>query len=114
MIEFKSMKIEFFVPEADIVPIQRELGKIGAGRIGNYDHCLSVTEVEGYWRPLPGSEPYDGEIGQISSGRECKVEVNCAANLAAIAVEIIRKHHPYDEPLINIIPLLNEQYGGSL
>ena len=113
MVEISTLKIEFFVPEAFIDPIRHALAELDVGHIGNYDHCVSITDVRGYWRPLIGASPHAGEIGQISCGSECKVEVNCPSDLAVDAIETIRKNHPYDEPLINVIPLLNEQFGGT-
>lgn len=113
MYEFTTVKIEFFVPEKFIDPIRNALAAIDVGHIGNYDHCVSITDVRGYWRPLVGAKPHVGEIGQISFGTECKVEVNCPRDLIHTATQTIRQHHPYDEPLINIIPLLNEQFGGT-
>ena len=113
MFDFKTVKIQFFVPEEYIDPIRNALAEIDVGHIGNYDHCISIINVRGYWRPLPGATPHVGEIGQISHGTECKVEVNCPRELGFLATTTIRQHHPYDEPLINIIPLLNEHFGGT-
>lgn len=108
------VKLEIFVPEAYIVPIRDALNAIGVGRIGNYDHCISITAVRGYWRPLPGAEPFAGEIGQVSEGTEYKVEVNCRKKDVKAALSAIRAIHPYDQPLINIVPLLNHLYDDLL
>lgn len=109
----KQIKIEFFIPETYIEGIRDELANIDIGHIGNYDHCLSFSQVQGYWRPLPGALPHHGEINEISKGTECKVEINVPIEKTAVAVQIIRKNHPYDEPLINLIPLLNQQFGAT-
>ena len=113
MSDFTQVKIEIFVPKTYIETLRDELAKIGAGRVGNYDHCISFSPVRGYWRPLDGSEPFVGEIGKISSGSECKVEMNCARELVAEALSVIRKIHPYDEPLINVVPLVNHLFAGK-
>lgn len=107
---FQEVKIEIFIPEEFIETLRDELGKVGAGHIGNYDHCMSITPVRGYWRPLPGATPYQGEVGKISTGTECKVEVNCAWELVRPALEAIRRIHPYEEALINVIPLVNHLF----
>jgi hypothetical protein len=110
-----DFKLEIFIPEQFVINLRDELAKVGAGRIGKYDHCLAYTLVKGYWRPLEGSNPFDGEIGEISEGMEAKVEINCRGELVEAALETIRRIHPYDEPLINIIPLANQLFknGGS-
>ncbi len=106
--EFNRVKLEIFIPD-DYVPALREaLAAAGAGIIGNYDHCCSVSPVRGYWRPLEGADPYDGTVGQVSEGRESKVEVNCPRDSVPQVIQAIRAVHPYEEPLINILPLLDE------
>ena len=110
MPHFPSVKIEVYIPEQYVERLRDELYKANAGRVGNYDHCISVTQVKGYWRPLPGSTPYQGEVGRISEGTECKVEVNCKQEYIGEALKAIRRIHPYDEPLINVIPLMNHLF----
>jgi len=110
MVDFEEVKIEIFVPEEYVERMRDELSQVNAGHIGNYDHCISVSNVRGYWRPLPGASPYQGEIGKISSGTECKIEINCPGESVDDALRVIRRIHPYDEPLINIVPLLNHLY----
>ena len=103
-------KIEVFIPEELVFRLRDELAGIGVGVIGNYDHCIAFSLVRGTWRPLEGSNPYNGTIGEISEGTEAKVEVNCKKELVREAVQIIRRVHPYDEPLINVIPLANHLF----
>lgn len=106
----KHVKLEVFVPEAYVDRLRERLNEVGAGRIGSYDHCLSVTTVEGYWRPLDGANPFDGEIGVVSQGEERKIEINCPEEKVEAALKVIRENHPYERPLINIIKLLNHKY----
>lgn len=113
MQDFTDVKIEFFAPEEFVETLRDELAGINVGIIGNYDHCISITDVRGYWRPLAGANPYQGEIGKISAGTECKLEVNCPRELVNAALAVIRRIHPYDEPLINIIPLANHLFDGK-
>lgn len=108
--DFSQYKLEIFIPEDHVGILREAVASAGAGIIGNYDHCASVTEVRGYWRPLEGAEPYDGTIGEISNARECKVEVNCPREMVPEVIRAIRKIHPYEEPLINIIPLVNDLF----
>ena len=76
MDQFEMVKLEIFIPEEYIEPLREALHAAGAGRVGNYDHCMSATQVLGYWRPLEGAEPYQGKIGEIEEGKECKVEID--------------------------------------
>lgn len=98
-------KIEIFAPPEALPALQDALAVAGAGRIGNYDRCLSITRVMGTWRPLQGAEPYSGEIGRQQQAEELKLEVNCPVEILQAVVRSIRNAHPYEEPVINIIPL---------
>ena len=110
MEHFTDVKLEIFVPQEYTLKIRDELAKIGVGRLGNYDHCVAVYPVQGYFRPLPGADPFDGQIGEIKETREYKVEVNCKRELVNEAIKVIRKIHPYEEPLVNVIPLANHLF----
>jgi hypothetical protein len=81
------------------------------GVIGNYDHCVAITSVRGFFRPLSGSNPFEGEEGKISEVAEYKVEVNCRRDLVKEAIKVIKSVHPYEEPLINVSPLANHLFG---
>jgi len=50
---------------------------VGAGVIGNYDHCFAVSPVQGSFRSLQGADPFDRKIGEINFIVEYKLEVNC-------------------------------------
>jgi len=110
MENFTDVKLEIFVPKEYALKIRDELAKIGVGRVGNYDHCLAISPVQGYYRPLPGAEPFQGKIEKISETAEHKIEVNCKRELVNEAVKVIRKIHPYEEPLVNVIPLANHLF----
>lgn len=110
MENFTDVKLEIFVPQEYALKVRDELAKIGVGRVGSYDHCLAISPVRGYYRPLPGSDPFDGRIGKISETVEHKIEVNCKRELVNEAITIIRRVHPYEEPLVNIIPLANHLF----
>jgi hypothetical protein len=110
MDDFTDVKLEIFIPEDRIEALKVELAEAGAGRIGNYDHCLSISTVKGYWRPLDGANPFDGKIGAISEGTECKVEVNCRRERVEAVIKAVRRVHPYEEPVINVIPLANHLF----
>ena len=110
MENFTDVKLEIFVPQEYALKIRDHLAEIGVGRIGDYDHCVAITSVQGYFRPLPGANPFDGEIGRIQETKEAKIEVNCKRELVNEAINIIRRVHPYEEPLVNIIPLANHLF----
>ena len=104
----KFCKLEIFIPKTHFKQLQQALQDVDAGHIENYDTCLSYSEVIGTWRPLHNARPYIGKENEISQEVEYKVEVRI--NVADIekTIQAIKNVHPYETPVINIIPLLNE------
>ena len=76
-----------------------------AGHIGKYDCCIAVTKVTGSWRPLAGASPYKGIPGKLCECEELKVEVTVKAKNLHRTIESIKRIHPYEEPVVNVIPL---------
>lgn len=101
----KNYKIEIFIPEKYIDQLRTAMNEAGACRLGNYDHCLTVTQVSGFWRPLNGANPFHGDVGAVNSGTEVKAETICEGEFLPEVLAAIRGVHPYEEPLINVIPL---------
>lgn len=110
MQNFTDIKLEIFVPHDYALKVRDQLAKIGVGVIGKYDHCFAMTQVTGYFRPLEGAKPFDGETGKIKVVTEYKIEVNCKRELVRDAIEAIKRVHPYEEPPINVIPLVNHLF----
>ena len=100
-----AFKLEIFVPESHFPLLRKALADADAGHIGNYDCTLAYSRVTGSWRPLEGTNPYIGRQGEVCEMEEIKVEVTVKAENLAQTVTAIRDVHPYEEPVINIIPL---------
>ena len=102
---FSCCKLEIFIPESHLEALRQALRRVDAGHIGKYDSCLSYSRVTGCWRPLEGTHPYLGRIGAVSEETELKVEVTCLREKVDETLSAIRAVHPYEEPVINVIPL---------
>ena len=105
MPEFVCCKLEIFIPESHLPALQEALRAVDAGHIGKYDCCLSYSRVTSCWRPLEGTHPYLGRAGEISTEPELKVEFTCRTGRVDETVEAVRRVHPYEEPVIQVIPL---------
>lgn len=110
MKDFLCCKIEIFIPETHLPILQSALRSVDAGHIGNYDSCLSYSKVTSCWRPLEGSNPYIGEENALSSVSELKVEVTCLRDNVDITIDAIKEIHPYEIPVINVIPLYRTSF----
>jgi hypothetical protein len=103
-------KIEVYLPAEYLEAIQLALTAAQAGIVGNYDNVFATTQVTGHWRPLPGSDPFQGNIGEMETATEIKLEVNCKKEHVSATLQAIRAAHPYEEPLIRVIPILNQYF----
>ena len=106
--DFKYCKLEIFIPETHISQLQKALQSVDAGHIGNYDSCMSCSKVTSYWRPLDGTSPYIGNVGEISCEPEMKVEVTVFTEKVDETIQIIKEVHPYEEPVINALPIYHK------
>ncbi len=110
MKEMAFYKIEIFAPKEAADKILLEITRAGAGRFDKYDHCASTMPVTGYWRPLQGAQPFIGREGEISTEPEVKIEINCKHEHIPEVLRAIHENHPYEQPLVNILPLMNELF----
>lgn len=103
--EFTYLKVEIFIPKSHLPALEEALRRVDAGHIWKYDSCLSYAPVTGTWRPIAGSHPYSGKEGTVSREEELKVEVTIRKDRWEETKAAIKKVHPYEEPVINAIPL---------
>ena len=107
------LKLEVFIPETHLDALQTVLREVDAGHIGNYDCCLSYSRVMSTWRPLAGTNPYIGKENDISCEPELRVEVTIKAERLKETMEAIKRVHPYEELVINVIPLWGTSFAEN-
>jgi len=98
-------KLCFYVPESHLKIVKQAVFETGAGKIGDYDHCCWQALGQGQFRPLPGSQPFLGQEGEVETVKEYKVELVCENGLIKDAVAALIKAHPYEEPAYDVIKL---------
>lgn len=106
----RIVKLVVFVPVEAEEKVRLALGKVGAGKIGNYDYCAFVSQGTGHYRPLAGTKPYKGTTGKIADADECKVETVCYERELPKVLAAMRAAHPYEEIAYDLIPLMNHEY----
>lgn len=107
-------KIEVFLPEEALEKVMDALSEAGAGEIGEYERCFAYTPVIGTFRPKANAKPYIGSVGIIEKVHEYKLEVNCRKESVTRAVYAVRKVHPYEEPVINVLSVHNGVFEGTV
>ncbi|MFO8140302.1 MAG: YqfO family protein [Marinobacter sp.] len=98
-------KLCYFVPESHLAQTKLALFGVGAGKIGDYEHCAWQVEGQGQFRPLAGSDPFLGRQGELETVREFKVELVCDDDVIKSAVEALKQAHPYEEPAYEVYRL---------
>ena len=103
----EQVKIVVTVPEDTADAVREAIGKAGAGRIGEYGHCSFTIKGTGRFLPGDKANPAIGAQGQLEQVAEERIEVTCDRGLAENAIAAIRQAHPYEEPAIDVYPLLD-------
>lgn len=88
--------------------ILEAIASAGGGIVGDYTHCAFTNKGLGRFKPADSAQPHVGEIGAINQEAEVRIETFCPRNIGKKVVSAIRDAHPYEEPVIYIIPLLSE------
>ncbi len=107
-ININRVKIIVTIPIENAEKIRTAICEAGAGIIGNYTHCSILTKCIGTFKPNDIANPYIGENNKLEFVEEEKLEVVCDINNVKKVISKLREVHPYEEPSIDIIPLLNE------
>ncbi len=101
-------KLGFYVPASHLEAVKQACFEAGAGRIGDYDNCCWQVEGVGQFRPLAGSEPAIGSIGELERVPEYRVEMVCADTVAKAVLAAMIAAHPYEQPAWDLVELLTE------
>ena len=107
-IEIKKVKIFVTVPAENTQEVRNAICKAGAGIIGDYSYCTTCVKSLGTFIPNENAKPYIGENNKLEFVEEDKLEVICDINNAKHVISELRKVHPYEEPAIDIVPLIDE------
>ena len=107
-IDVKKVKITVSIPLENVDSVRNAICEAGAGVIGNYTYCSMSTKCIGTFKPNDEANPYIGEKNNLEFVEEENLEVICdVANVKRVITKL-REFHPYEEPAISIVPLLDE------
>lgn len=109
-ININRVKIVVTIPLENVEEVRIAICEAGAGVIGNYTHCSVSTKCVGTFKPTDEANPYIGEKNNLEFVEEEKLEVVCDIKKVKEVVSTMRKVHSYEEPAIDIIPLIDENF----
>lgn len=109
-IDITRVKIIVTIPVENVEEVRNAICEVGAGVIGNYTDCSMSTKCIGTFKPNDDANPYIGKNNNLEFVEEEKLEVVCDVKLVKKVITRLREIHPYEEPAIDIIPLLDENF----
>lgn len=108
-IKVNRVKIFVTIPLENVEEVRNAVCETGAGIIGEYSYCTSSTKSVGTFMPNNNANPYIGENNKLEFVEEEKLEFVCDIDKVKSVISKLREVHPYEEPAIDIIPLLDEK-----
>lgn len=104
------------VPAEHVDKLKQGLFAAGAGRIGNYSECVYEIAGTGQFKPEPGADPTDGEVGKTYRDDELRIQFVANPSDKQALVDALLTNHPYEEPAFDITELadatpIDQAYG---
>lgn len=108
-VNVNKVKIFVTIPPKNIEEVRNAVCESGAGIIGDYSFCTSSTRSIGTFKPNNNANPYIGEKNNLEVVEEEKLEFVCDIDKVKAVISKLKEVHPYEEPTIDIIPLIDEE-----
>ena len=105
---FKRVYIATGVPESHLNAVLEAIAEAGGGVVGHYTHCAFTNSGIGRFKPDATASPHIGAKDEINAVDEWRVETFCDRAVAKQVAAAIRAAHPYEEVVLYILPMLDE------
>lgn len=107
MMNINKVLIKVVVPKKYLNLIINEVCMIGAGKTKNYTYCTMYYKCSGTFKPSINAKPFMGKKNTLNHVKGISLEFICDTLILDKVINKIKEVHPYEEPDIEIIPLLN-------
>lgn len=101
-----SCKVVVFVPEADLARVSDAVFAAGAGRIGAYSQCSFRLAGTGTFFASAEASPAVGRRGRREEVAEWRLEVVAPTDRIPAVLDAVRRSHSYEEPAVDVYPLV--------
>ena len=102
-----SYKIVVYVLSENADAVRDAIAEAGGGKLGKYTHCTFTTKGIGRFKPEEGAQPHIGQVGQLESVEEERIEVTCATEVVDNVIAAIKRVHPYEEIAMDVFQRTN-------
>ena len=104
------LKLIYYVPESHLESTKLAIFEAGAGGIGNYEHCVWQVLGTGQFKPVKGANPFIGELEQLESIPEWRVETIVPEEKASEVARSLKASHLYEEPAFEFIQMVDVSF----
>jgi len=108
----KIFKFAVYVPTQYADKVSRAIFEAGAGKIGRYTETSFGVTGKGTFKPMEGTNPFIGKIGEREEVQEIKIETVVAERDLDSVVQAMKSVHPYEEPAYDIYELKTKPSYG--
>ncbi|MDF2566746.1 MAG: hypothetical protein K0R90_202 [Oscillospiraceae bacterium] len=95
-------KIITFAPKEYEQKVKDAMSLAGAGKLENYSSCAFVSRGEGSFLPMEGSNAFIGQVGEIETVEESRIEMICPWQSLSSVLNAMLKAHPYEQPAFDV------------
>lgn len=108
--DINRVKIVVTVPRKNTKEVRDAICSVGAGTLegSNYTYASTIVKSIGTFIPNDNANPYIGKPNKMEIVKEDRLEVICEVDKVKNVITKLREVHPYEEPAIDIIPLISE------
>lgn len=99
-------KLIAYIPDDALETVKTAMFHAGAGKFGNYDNCCWQVLGVGQFRPLTGANPAIGQIGQVETVSEWRVEMIVPTDKLQAVIKAYKSAHPYEVPAYDVYELV--------
>jgi dinuclear metal center YbgI/SA1388 family protein len=103
----KMFKLAVYVPLSHANAVRDAIFNAGAGSVGKYSSCSFTSVGTGTFMAGDKAKPYCGEINQLFTGDEVKIETVVPSHLTGSVLSAMRASHPYEEIAYDLYRLDN-------
>jgi dinuclear metal center YbgI/SA1388 family protein len=108
----KIFKFAVYVPVKHADKVSQAIFEAGAGKIGKYTETSFNISGKGTFKPMEGTNPFIGKIGEKETVQEIKIETVVAERDLNSVIQVMKDNHPYEEPAYDIYELKTKPSYG--
>lgn len=101
------LKLTFYVPDSHLAAVKTAVFAASAGQIGDYAQCCWQVLGQGQFCPKQGAQPFLGQINQLETVAEWRVEMVLATEHLTAVIAALKQAHPYETPAYDVVQLLD-------